>query len=335
MLSLEALFACLLGGLIILVTLQGRDHATIVPLLGLYGYAGFRLLPALARVAAKLQRLNFGSAAVNQVYEDYVHLAKAPKLPASDVAPLPFAREIRFDAVSYTYPGGSRLALKDISLVVPYGASVAIVGPSGGGKSTLVDILLGLLVPDSGRILVDGVDTATSIRAWQRNLGYVPQTPYLLDDTLRRNIAFGVPDADIDEQAVAEAVRMAQLTDLVASLPNGLDSAIGERGIRLSGGQRQRIVIARALYPRPAMLILDEATSELDNLTEREIGAAIDALAGQKTILIVAHRMTTVRNCDVIVFLVEGRIADMGRYDELVARNPNFGRLALADENAS
>jgi ATP-binding cassette subfamily C protein len=218
---------------------------------------------------------------------------------------------------------------------VPYGASVAIVGLSGGGKSTLVDILLGLLLPKSGRILVDDVDIATSIRAWQRNLGYVPQTPYLLDDTLRRNIAFGVLDADIDEQAVAEAVRMSQLTALVASLPEGLDTVIGERGIRLSGGQRQRIVIARALYPRPAMLIFDEATSELDNLTEREIGTAIDALAGHKTVLIVAHRMTTVRNCDLIVFLVEGQIADTGRYDELVVRNPDFSRLALANEDAA
>jgi ABC-type multidrug transport system fused ATPase/permease subunit len=247
---------------------------------------------------------------------------------------MPFTRDIRIDRVSYTYPKGNRAVLNHVSLAVPYGASVAVVGPSGGGKSTLIDILLGLLLPNSGSVLVDGVDTATSLRAWQSNLGYVPQTPYLLDDTLRRNIAFGVADAKVDEAAVADAVRMAQLTDLVASLPKGLDTEVGERGIRLSGGQRQRIVIARALYRRSAVLIFDEATSELDNQTEREITAAIDALAGQKTIIIIAHRITTVRNCDFIVFLVEGLVADVGSYEELLARNPDFRRLALTEEES-
>jgi ATP-binding cassette, subfamily B, bacterial PglK len=331
--ALEALFTSLVGVLIIVITLQGGNHATTVPLLGLYGYAGFRLLPALARIAAKLQRLGFGSAAVNQVYNDYMQLRKQPAASLPDVAPLPFTREIRFDEVTYSYPRGNRTALNGISLTIPYGHSIGIVGPSGGGKSTLVDILLGLLSPDSGRVLVDGVDSATSIRAWRRNLGYVPQSPYLLDETLRRNIAFGVPDADIDEQALAEALRMAQLNDLVDSLPKGLDTEIGERGVRLSGGQRQRIVIARALYRQPTVLVFDEATSELDNLTESEIAAEIDALSGDKTIVVIAHRMTTVRNCDVIVFLVEGRIADLGSYDELLARNTEFSKLALTDNS--
>jgi ABC-type multidrug transport system fused ATPase/permease subunit len=172
-----------------------------------------------------------------------------------------------------------------------------------------------------------------SVRAWQRNLGYVPQSPYLLDDTVRRNIAFGIPDEEIDNRAIAEAARMAQLSDLIENLPKGLDNEIGERGVRLSGGQRQRIVIARALYRQPAVLVFDEATSELDNLTELEIAAEINALAGQKTIVVIAHRMTSVRNCDIIVFLVEGRVADIGDYDELLARNTDFRRLALTKEH--
>jgi ATP-binding cassette, subfamily B, bacterial PglK len=330
-LSLEALFTILLCGIVVLVTIEGRDRSTTIPLLGLFGYVGFRLLPSLAGITAKLQRLSFGSAAVNHVYEDYVRLAKGSPPPTPAAAALPFAREIRVDDVSYSYPAADRPALNHVSITVPYGSSLGIVGPSGSGKSTLIDILMGLLTPDSGRILADGVDTSTSVRAWQRNIGYVPQSPYLLDDTLRRNIAFGLPDSEVDEAAVVETVRMAQLNDLVAGLPKGLDTETGERGIRLSVGQRQRVVIARALYRRPAVLVFDEATSALDNLTEREITAAIDALAREKTIIIVAHRMTTVRNCDRIVFLVDGKIADVGTYDELLARNPDFSRLALAD----
>lgn len=330
--TLEALFIFLFGGLIILVTIKGGDPAATVPLLGLYGYAGFRLMPALARISAKLQRLGFGSAAVNQVYDDYVQLSTGPAPSALPPAPLPFRQEIRIENVSYAYPNSGRFALSGVSIAIPKGAAVGIVGPSGSGKSTLVDLLLGLLIPGSGRVLVDGVDVATSLRAWQRNIGYVPQSPYLLDETLRRNIAFGVLDTKIDDTAVAEAVRMARLSDLVARLPNGLDTEIGERGIRISGGQRQRIVIARALYHRPTVLVFDEATSELDNVTEIEIASEIDALSGEKTVIVIAHRMTTVRNCDFIIFLVDGRIADVGSYDELLARNPEFGRLTRPAE---
>ena len=330
--TLEALFTFLVGALIIVITKQGGNQTAAIPLLGLYGYAGFRLMPALARISAKLQRLGFGSAAVNQVYADYIQLGLAPVPSAPAKASLQFHREITFDEISYAYPKSSRSALSGISLTIPYGASVGIVGPSGGGKSTLVDILLGLLLPGTGRVLVDGVDIATCPRAWQRNIGYVPQSPYLLDDTLRRNIAFGVPDAEIDDAAVIEAVRMARLSDFIAKQPSGLDTEIGERGVRISGGQRQRIIIARALYRRPAVLVFDEATSELDNPTETEIASEIDALAGEKTVIVVAHRMTTVRNCNVIVFLMDGRIAGFGTYDELLAHNPEFSKLARSTE---
>jgi ATP-binding cassette subfamily C protein len=209
------------------------------------------------------------------------------------------------------------------------------VGPSGAGKSTLIDIILGLLQPHSGRVLVDGADIAASVRAWQANLGYVPQSAYLLDDTIRRNIAFGVPDSEISESRIAKSVQLSQLTDLIAALPKGLDTSIGERGIRLSGGQRQRIVIARALYREPDVLVFDEATSALDTQTERDISSAIDSLSGQKTIIIIAHRMTTVRNCGSIIFLLDGRVADVGNYEQLLKRNPQFRQLALAHSDAA
>jgi ATP-binding cassette subfamily C protein len=330
LLSLEALFALLLGGLVLMMTVRGSELASAIPILALYGYVGIRLLPSLARIAAKLQRLGFGAAAVDQVYTDYARLCRTRSEGDDPGKDLAFAREIRFEEVAYAYPGSARQALNGLSMRIPRGKSFGIVGASGSGKSTAMDILLGLLEPSSGRVTVDGVDVAAATRAWQRNLGYVPQSAYLLDDTLRRNIAFGVADERIDETAVAEAVRMAQLESLVASLPHGLDTEIGERGVRLSGGQRQRIVIARALYRRPAVLVFDEATSELDNRTELEIGAAIGALAGERTVVIVAHRMATVQNCDAVAFLVDGRVADCGRFEELLSRNVAFRRLALA-----
>jgi ATP-binding cassette, subfamily B, bacterial PglK len=330
LLSLEALFALLLGGLVLMMTLRGSELASAIPILALYGYVGIRLLPSLARIAAKLQRLGFGAAAVDQVYADYARLCRARGARDDPGKDLAFAREILFEDVAYSYPGSARRALDGLSMRIPRGKSFGIVGASGGGKSTAMDILLGLLRPSSGRVTVDGVDIADATRAWQRNLGYVPQSAYLLDDTLRRNIAFGVADERIDDAAVAEAVRMAQLDPLVATLPQGLDTEIGERGVRLSGGQRQRIVIARALYRRPAVLVFDEATSELDNRTEVEIGAAIGSLAGERTVIVVAHRMATVQHCDAVAFLVDGRVADCGRFEELLSRNAAFRRLALA-----
>jgi ATP-binding cassette subfamily C protein len=334
-LLLEAVFAVLLGCLVILIATSADDPTITIPLLGLYGYAGIRLLPALARITAKLQRLDFGSAAVRDVYKDYNRIARETPVPSPDILPLPFARDIRLENVSFSYPKSVGSALRDISVTIPCGSSAGIVGPSGAGKSTLVDIILGLLQPDSGRVLVDGVDIAASVRAWQSNLGYVPQSAYLLDDTIRRNIAFGVPDSEISESRIAKSVQLSRLADFIAALPNGLDTKIGERGIRLSGGQRQRIVIARALYREPDVLVFDEATSALDTQTEREISSSIDSLSGQKTIIIIAHRMTTVRNCGSIIFLLDGRVAEVGNYDELLERNPQFRQLALADSDTA
>jgi ABC-type multidrug transport system fused ATPase/permease subunit len=221
---------------------------------------------------------------------------------------VPFQTEIRLANVNFTYPSAAAPALRDLRLRISKGEAVGFVGPSGSGKSTLVDVVLGLLTPGTGQVLVDNKDIQGNLRAWQDQIGYVPQSIYLTDDTLRRNVAFGLPDREIDEAAVSRAVRAAQLEEFVEGLPKGLDTIVGERGIRLSGGQRQRIGIARALYHDPAVLVLDEATSALDTVTERDVMQAVSALHGNKTVLIVAHRLSTVANCDRLYRLEQGRI---------------------------
>jgi ATP-binding cassette subfamily C protein len=223
-------------------------------------------------------------------------------------------------------------AFRGIDVAISKGQSVGFVGPSGAGKSTLVDIVLGLLRPQSGRLLIDGDDAFTNLPSWQGRIGFVPQQVGLIDDTMQRNVAFGLEDEDIDEERMNEVVRLVRLDDVISQLPHGLSTVLGESGVRLSGGQRQRVSIARALYRDPDVLVFDEATSALDTETEREIGAAIESLAGERTILIIAHRLSTVRNCDKLVFMKEGRIAAVGRFDDLVRDNAEFRRLAQAGD---
>jgi ABC-type multidrug transport system fused ATPase/permease subunit len=211
--------------------------------------------------------------------------------------------------------------LQDVSLVVRRGEAVGFVGPSGAGKSTLVDVILGLFAPTSGTVLVDGVDIQDNLRNWQNQIGYVPQTIYLTDDTLRRNVAFGLGDENIDEQSVVDAIRLAQLEEFVASLPDKLGTVVGERGVRLSGGQRQRIGIARALYHNPSVLVLDEATSSLDTPTEHGVMQAVQALQGSKTVIIVAHRLSTVEYCDRLYRIEDSRLTEQGTFDEVVKRD--------------
>jgi ATP-binding cassette subfamily C protein len=218
--------------------------------------------------------------------------------------------------------------LQDVTLSISRGESVAIVGATGSGKTTLLDILIGLLEPSTGCVTVDGLPIEHRLAGWHANIGYVPQVPYLLDDTLRRNIAMGLEAADIDEGMLARAVAIARLDGVVAALAEGLETRVGERGIRLSGGERQRVAIARALYRDPALVIFDEATSALDPATEREVADAVDALRGARTVIVVSHRLTTVERCNRILLLSDGRITASGSYLELAAGSEAFRQLA-------
>lgn len=318
---LELLAVLGLAVLVLTMVSRGRDMLTLIPTLGLFAIAGFRFMPSVNRVLTALQGFRYGQPTVDLLYAE-LGLVQPPK--RCDAGQLIFARELRLEAVNYTYPGAGSPSLKDVSVVVSPGEAVGIVGPSGAGKSTFVDVCLGLLAPTNGRVTVDGEDIQSHLRSWQDRIGYVPQTVYLTDDSLRRNIAFGLRDEAIDEAAVWRAVRDAQLAEFVRALPAGLDTMVGERGTSLSGGQRHRVGIARALYHDPSVLVLDEATSALDTETERGVLCAVSALHGRKTVLIVAHRFSTVASCDRILRIEGGRIVGEGR-PELMITEPAGG----------
>ncbi|MGD9537715.1 MAG: ABC transporter ATP-binding protein [Alphaproteobacteria bacterium] len=307
----------------------GEGLAAIAATLTVFAASIYRLMPTVQRLLSSAMGLQFNRAIVCDLSQV---LAQADRQGAEAAPPaerLPFAREIRLDAVSYRYPDQAAPAVDGASLTIPRARSIGLVGPSGGGKSTLIDILLGLLEPDAGTLIVDGMPIGPhNRRAWQANVGYVPQQIYLLDDTVRRNIALGVPDEEIDQARLEDAARMAHLDPFIAALPEGYDTVIGERGVRLSGGQRQRIGIARALYNRASVLVLDEATSALDGITEAVIEEALKGLAGVVTMVTIAHRLTTVRGCDRIYVMEQGRIVASGRYDELIAGNETFRAMA-------
>ena len=329
--SVETAFALIL--VIVIMALTGRgESGYLVSVLGLYAYAGFRLIPSVNRITLNLNSLRQGLPFASDLADELSVLAPDTRHESGGaVAPMAFSKAIAFDAVSYTYSPNDSPAVSGVNLTIERGRSVGIIGPTGAGKSTLLDLLLGLITPTTGCVLVDGRDIRQAPRAWQRQIGYVSQNPYLLDDTLRRNVAFGLPGDAIDEPRLHAAVSAAQLDDVVAGLAQGLDTTLGDRGARLSGGQRQRVAIARALYRDPAVLVLDEATAALDSETEREVTRAIESLQGTRTVIVVAHRLSTVRRCDRIVVLREGRIVALGSYSDLLERDPNFQRMVDAD----
>jgi ABC-type multidrug transport system fused ATPase/permease subunit len=311
---------------------RGEPLSRMLPVLALYLLAGYRVLPALQTIYANLGQMRYNRAALATLHQD---LEGARELTSSAGAhapatPLPFRESIRLDCMSFSYPQAAAPALREVDLVIHKNTAVAFVGATGAGKSTLVDLIMGLLLPDAGRVLIDDVVLAPdNVRAWQRNIGYVPQHIWLSDDTVARNIAFGVPDREIDHDAVRAAAKAASLDQFIENeLPKGYATVIGERGIRLSGGQRQRVGIARALYHRPSVIVFDEATSALDGATERAIIEAIDGLARRITIILIAHRLNTVINCDRIFVLEHGRLVDSGRYTDLVQESGAFQRLA-------
>lgn len=310
------------------VVMIGGEPASALTVLGLFAYAGFRILPSLQKVISGINELKFSAAPLEDLDAD---LRAVEALGAPDdgtVQSLPFSDGIQLRDVSFRYQSASRAALNGVNLTIRRGEQIGICGPTGGGKTTLVDLISGLIPPTAGSVEVDGTSIVGLERAWQRNLGVVPQMVFLIDDSLRRNIALGVPDERVDEDALQRAIYLAQLDGFIASLRDGLETTVGERGVRISGGQRQRIAIARALYRDPEVLVFDEGTSALDNVTEAALMKAVDRLRGDHTIILVAHRLSTVRNCDRVVFIQDGRVAGLGRYDQLLAENALFRDLA-------
>ena len=315
--GLEILTIMGLGVLVVTMVGSGRELDSVLPVLGLFGAAAFRLLPAVNRLIASMQLITVNRVLVEDLYRDLA----LPVPPSSEVVSRhELATQIEISEVSFAYANAPKPALQGVSLVVKRGEAVGLVGPSGSGKSTLVDVLLGLLVPQSGEVSVDGRSIQESLRSWQNQVGYVPQAIFLIDDSLRNNVAFAIHESQIDDQAVRAAICSAQLDEFVATLPNGLDTVVGERGVRLSGGQRQRIGIARALYHNPSVLVLDEATSSLDTETEHGVMQAVQALQGNKTVIIVAHRLSTVEYCDRLYRLEDSRIVDEGSFQEVIVR---------------
>ncbi len=310
---------------------MGSAAQQALSILGLFTYAGLRLQPSLQKIAAGFNSLKFSTAPTADMYRD-LRMIEENSTKGRPAGLFPFEHEISLQDVSFGYHGTENDAIAGVNLTIRRGEQIGICGPTGGGKTTLADLVTGLLSPSTGRVLVDGRDVATDTRGWQRNLGVVPQMIFILDDSLRRNIALGLPDSEIDEDAVREAVRLAQLDDFVESLPEGLETMVGERGVRISGGERQRIAIARALYTRPKVLIFDEGTSALDNTTEQELMRSLKSLRGDHTILLVAHRLSTVRDADRVVFLEGGRIAGTDTFEGLRRSNASFRQMAGTDQ---
>lgn len=333
--TILVLFLLLFVSVYQFISSQGVE--TIVPTMSVFAVASIRLIPSVSQVINAIGNVQNASYAVDIIYMDlkdtenqrpnkYIDYSNAleekEKFSSrfTDEPNLNFTSKVEIHNLTYNYPDAENPALSNISLTLNKGESIAFIGKSGAGKTTLVDVILGFLQPEIGNILVDDNSIYKNLRAWQNLIGYIPQSIFLIDDTIEKNIAFGVPDNLIDLEKLNKAIQTAQLTELIAQLPEGVKTVVGERGIRLSGGQRQRIGIARALYHEREILVLDEATSALDNETEALVTEAIKSLSGKKTMIIIAHRLTTVKHCNRIYLLEKGRIVKSGSYAEVVSR---------------
>ncbi len=331
------------GGILIilmslLVTRQG-NLLEVIPIMGVFAFSGIRLLPTLGQIYRSFTKIKYGKPALDALYMDMVEVipeAAGRNLADTkpDISPKGLSNCLELKQVEYTYPNSQTSALKNIRLNIKANTTVGFAGSTGAGKTTAVDVILGLLPPRKGALIVDGTPiTSGNLVSWQQTLGYVPQHIFLADDTVTANIAFGIPADQVDQAAVVRAAKIAELHKFVISeLPDGYDTLVGERGIRLSGGQCQRIGIARALYHDPDVLIMDEATSALDNLTERAVMSAIHTLSNKKTIILIAHRLSTVKNCDTIFLLEQGELIAQGTYESLLRTSSSFKQMAEANE---
>lgn len=314
-----------------------ESYEQVIPVVGVYVFAAYRLMPALQNIFTRLANMRATDPVVRYVSEQFTgspQLDPKKRTPPPRGPRLPFEDAIELDSINFSYPETEAPAIHELSLRIDAGTTVGLVGPTGCGKTTTVDVILGLLEPQAGRVRVDGAELSGNLmRRWQLNLGYVPQQIYLSDNTLARNIAFGISQDKIDMEAVERAARVANLHQFVSEeLPKGYETIVGERGMRLSGGQRQRVGIARAVYHNPGVLVLDEATSALDSVTETAVMDAIHNLAHEKTIIVIAHRITTVQECDNIFMLQHGRLVDQGTYNGLMESSEYFRALANVQE---
>lgn len=314
----------------VLFITSSQNSQNLSSVLGIFALASIRLLPAVSNLLSSINGIRYNSHSLDQIYSDFKELEhykqQQSSLSQSKLLNISgklacLTGNVSLKDVVYRYPNAERPSLDGVTLTIRKGESIGLIGKSGAGKTTLVDVILGLLVAQLGEIAVDGVSIYSDLRSWQNMLGYVPQSIFLIDDTLRRNIAFGVPDHLINEERLLHAVQAAQLSELIEQLPHGLDTNVGERGVLLSGGQRQRVGIARALYHEREILVFDEATAALDNETEALVTEAIRSLSGIKTMIIIAHRLSTIEHCDRIYMLEKGRVVKAGSYKEVVLAN--------------
>tara|TARA_B100001123_G_scaffold198240_1_gene225516 strand:+ start:248 stop:2008 length:1761 start_codon:yes stop_codon:yes gene_type:complete len=311
---LEIMVVICLSILLFLMLIGQQTINEVIPTLGLFAAASFRLMPSTNKILGNIQELRYSAPVVSSAYEELKKTTPKEILKNTNGV-IAFKKSIVLNQIDHTYEGTTKSTLNKVSLNIPFGNMVGFVGESGSGKSTLIDIILGLLNPTNGSVKIDNVDIQKDLRGWQNQIGYVPQDIFLTDDTLRKNVAFAISDKDISDQSVDDAIKGANLEEFVKNLPEGLNTMVGERGVRLSGGQRQRIGIARALYHKPKVLVLDEATSALDVDTENEIMEGITKLKKNKTVLIVSHRLSTVSKCDSLFKLDNGKVVQKDKFE--------------------
>ena len=325
-------FGSMIALILILLKLHDGTLSQVLPVLAVYALAGFKLLPALQQIYGSITNIKGGLPGFDSIKPDLIasqmSLSDKDQSICRETKSLPLG-EIALEDITFIYPDKDEPALANLSLTIPFNSTVGFVGESGSGKSTTIDLILALIDPQQGRLKVgDAIIDHSNKDLWRRHIGFVPQSIFLGEGSIAENIAFGLGPSEIDQEKIRQAVSLAHLDELVASLPAGLDTKVGERGVQLSGGQRQRIGIARALYSQASVLVFDEATSALDGITENIIMSAIHELAGQKTIILIAHRLKTVQQCDKIYMLERGRVVDQGTFSELLGKNEKFKQMA-------